>query len=300
LVSFSGTPPALWSRRGPQLGRAGGRHDRLFRLGDRGHGRVRGRTPMENALLVGLSRQMVLGRQLDVVANNIANLNTTGFKSDNSIVEQLRMPVARENRFKTPDRQMGFVNDRGTWHDFRGGSVQQTGNPLDVAIDGKAFLVVQTPAGERYTPNGAMQINAQGQLVTADGSQVMGESGPIVLQPTDRDVAISADGMVTVTESGNTKTESQRGKLRLVSFDAPQQLQKDGANNFLAPAGVTAVPDPKSRLIQGATEKSNVNGVVEMTRLIEISRSYTQVGLLLQQQSDLHKNAIQQLAEVPS
>jgi flagellar basal body rod protein FlgG len=195
---------------------------------------------------------------------------------------------------------MGFVNDRGTWHDFRGGSVQPTGNPLDVAIDGKAFLVVQTPAGERYTRNGAMQINAQGQLVTADGSQVMGESGPIVLQPTDRDVAIAADGMVTVTESGNTKTESQRGKLRLVSFDAPQQLQKDGANNFLAPAGVTAVPDPKSRLIQGATEKSNVNGVVEMTRLIEISRAYAQVGLLLQQQSDLHKNAIQQLAEVPS
>jgi len=119
-------------------------------------------------------------------------------------------------------------------------------------------------------------------------------------KPTDRDVAISADGMVTVTESGNTKTESQRGKLRLVSFDAPQQLQKDGANNFLAPAGITPVPDPKSRLIQGATEKSNVNGVVEMTRLIEISRAYTQVGLLLQQQSDLHKNAIQQLAEVPS
>jgi len=255
---------------------------------------------MENALLVGLSRQMVLGRQLDVVANNIANLNTTGFKSDNSMFEEFLMPVARENRFKTPDRQMGFVNDRGTWHDFRAGSVQQTGNPLDVAIDGNAFLVVQTPAGERYTRNGAMQINAQGQLVTADGSPVVGESGPIVFQPTDRDVAISPDGRVTVTEGAETRTESLRGKLRLVSFDSPQQLQKDGANNFLAPAGITPVPDPKSRLIQGATEKSNVNGVVEMTRLIEISRAYAQVGLLLQQHSDLHKNAIQQLAEVTS
>ena len=100
---------------------------------------------MENALLVGLSRQMVLERELDVVANNIANLNTTGFKADNSMFEEFLMPVARENRFKTPDRQMGFVNDRGTWHDFRAGSVQQTGNPLDVAIDGNAFLVVQTP-----------------------------------------------------------------------------------------------------------------------------------------------------------
>jgi flagellar basal body rod protein FlgG len=129
---------------------------------------------------------------------------------------------------------------------------------------------------------------------------VAGDSGPIVFQPTDRDVAISPDGRVTVTEGAETKTESLRGKLRLVSFDSPQQLQKDGANNFLAPAGVTPVADTKSRLIQSATEKSNVNGVVEMTRLIEISRAYTQVGLLLQQQSDLHKNAIQQLAEVPS
>jgi flagellar basal-body rod protein FlgF len=255
---------------------------------------------MENALLVGLSRQMVLAREMDVVANNIANLNTTGFKSDNSMFEQFLMPVARENRFNMQDRQVGFVNDRGTWHDFTQGPVQQTGNPLDVAIDGNAFLVVQTPAGERYTRNGAMQINAQGQLVTADGSQIVGESGPIVFQPTDRDVAVSPDGRVTVTESGNTKTESLRGKLRLVSFDSPQRLQKDGANNFLAPAGIAPVPDTKSRLTQGAVEKSNVKGVVEMTRLIEISRAYTQVALLLQQQSDLHKNAIQQLAEVPS
>src|SRR5690242_16201080 len=178
----------------------------------------KGRTPMENALLIGLSRQMVLSRQLDVVANNIANLNTTGFKSDNSMFEEFLMPVARENRFRTPDRQMGFVNDRGTWHDLRPGAVQQTGNPLDVAIDGNAFLTVQTPSGERYTRNGAMQVNAQGQLVTSDGSPVLGQNGPIVLQPTDRDVAIAADGSVTVTEGGNMKTESLRGKLRLVTF----------------------------------------------------------------------------------
>src|SRR5258708_19883097 len=135
-----------------------------------------------------------------------------------------------------------------------------------------------------------MQINAQGRLGTGNGSQVAGDSGQIVFQPTDRDVAISPDGRVTVTEGAETKTESQRGKLRLVSFDAPQQLQKDGANNFLAPAGVTAVPDPKSRLIQGATEKSNVNGVVEMTRLIQISRAYSHVALLPHHPPDLPTN----------
>ncbi len=255
---------------------------------------------MENTLLVGLSRQMVLARELDVVANNIANLNTTGFKADNSMFEQFMMPVARENRFNTPDRPLRFVNDRGTWHDLRQGSVQQTGNPLDLAIDGNAFLVVQTPQGERYTRNGALQINAQGQLVTTDGAQVLGDNGPILFQPLDRNISITPDGRITVVEGGNSRTESLRGRLRLVTFAQPNQLQKDGANNFAAVAGVTATPDPKARVIQGSIEKSNVNGVVEMTRLIEITRAYTQTSQLIQQQSDLRKNAIQQLAEVPS
>jgi flagellar basal-body rod protein FlgF len=255
---------------------------------------------MENALLVGLSRQMVLEREIDVVANNIANLNTTGFKADNSMFEQFLMPVARENRFNPPDRQLSFVNDRGTWRNFAQGPMVQTGNPLDVAISGDGFLAVQTANGERYTRNGALQINAQGQLVTVDGSPVLSDGGPIVLQPTDHDIAISPDGRVSVIEGSNTRTESLRGKLRLVSFAAPQQLQKDGANNYAAAAGVAPAPDTTSRLTQGALEKSNVNGVVEMSRLIEITRAYAQVAQLLQQQSDLHKSAIQQLANVPN
>ncbi len=255
---------------------------------------------MENALLVGLSRQMVLARELDVVANNIANVNTNAFKADNSMFEQYLMPVARENRFDVPDRQLSFVNDRGTWRSLRPGAIQHTGNPLDVAISGDGYLVVQTPNGERYTRDGALQINAQGQLVTADGSPVLGDNGPIVFQTTDHSVAIAPDGRVTVTESGATNIESQRGRIRLVSFAAPGQLQKEGENQYSAPAGVAAVPDTTSTLMQGSIEKSNVNGVVEMSRLIEISRAYQQVATLLQQQSDLHKSAIQQLASVPS
>ncbi len=162
---------------------------------------------MENALLVGLSRQMVLERQLDVVANNVANMNTTGFKSDNSMFEQYLMPVARENRFGPADRQVDFVNDRGTWRNTRAGSIQQTGNPLDVAINGDGYIAVQTAGGERYTRNGSLQINAQGQLVTTDGSQVMGDSGPIVFQTTDHNIAITPDGRITVVEAGATNTE---------------------------------------------------------------------------------------------
>jgi flagellar basal-body rod protein FlgF len=256
---------------------------------------------MENPLLIGLSRQMVLERQMDVVANNVANVNTNGFKADNSLFEQYLMPVARENRFNQQDRQVSFVNDRGTWRDMGAGSLEITNNPLDVAIDGSGFLVVQTAGGERYTRNGGLQINAQGQLITADGNVVVGDNGPITFQQTDHDVSITPDGRITVIEgSSSTNAETTRGTLRVVRFAQPQLLQKEGNNLFSAPAGVAATQDTTSQLKQGAIEKSNVHAVVEITRMIQISRAYQQMATLLQQQSDLHKNAIQQLAQVPN
>ena len=115
---------------------------------------------MQNALLVGLSRQMALGREMDVVANNIANLDTTGYKADGSLFEEYLGSAARAGN---GNARVSFVLDRGIWHDMSQGPIQHTGNPLDVAIDGNAFLVVQTPRGERYTRNGALQINAAGQ-----------------------------------------------------------------------------------------------------------------------------------------
>lgn len=255
---------------------------------------------MENTLLVGLSRQMVLARELDVVANNIANLNTTGFKADNSVFEEFLMPGARENRFVGADRVVSFVNDRGTWHNLSQGGIQQTGNPLDVAIDGDAYLVVQTARGERYTRNGALQINAQGQLTTSDGSPVLGDSGPIVFQQLDRNISITEDGRISVVEGNNDKTESLRGRLRLASFAQPQRLQKDGATTFLAPAGTTPQSTSNARVIQGSIEKSNVSGVIEMTRMIEITRTYTQIATMLQAQSDQRRSAIEKLADVPN
>ena len=251
---------------------------------------------MQNALLVGLSRQMALGREMDVVANNIANLDTTGYKADGSLFEEYLGSAARAG---TGNARVSFVLDRGIWHDMSQGPIQRTGNPLDVAIDGNAFLVVQTPRGERYTRNGALQINASGQLVTADGNPVLGESGPITFQSTDNQVAISRDGTISVRE-GNSKTDSQRGKIRLVSFENAQQLQKDGSSTFNVTGGAQPQPAVNAGLAQGSIEKSNVRGVVEMSRMIEITRSYTQIASMLQQQSDQNTQAIDKLADVPA
>ncbi len=253
---------------------------------------------MENALLIGLSRQMVLERQMDVVANNVANVNTNGYKADKSLFQEYLKSGAHEDNFVGQDRRVSYVLDSGTFKDFSQGPSEQTKNPLDIAIDGSGFLAVQTPAGERYTRDGGLQINNQGQLVTAAGNPVLGNSGPIVFQPTDHDVSIAADGNITVLE-GINRVSAIRGKLRLVSFAQAQSLLKEGTNLYSA-GTAAAQPDTASRVRQGFVEKSNVNSVTEMSRMIEVTRTYTQIANLLQQQSDLHKSAIQQLADVPA
>ncbi|QWG16922.1 flagellar basal-body rod protein FlgF [Bradyrhizobium sediminis] len=254
---------------------------------------------MENTLLIGLSRQMVLERQMDVVANNVANVNTTGYKADRSLFEEFLNSRAHEDNFVGRDRRVSYVQDRGTFKDFSQGPVEQTKNPLDVAIEGNGFLVVQTPAGERYTRDGGLQINNLGQIVNVSGYPVLGASGPIVIQQTDKAVTIAGDGNVTVVE-GNNRIDSVRGKLRLVSFADAQKLVKEGSNLYSAGAGTAAQPDTASKLRQGFIEKSNVNSVAEMSRMIEVTRTYTQISSMLQQQGDLRKTALDRLADVPA
>jgi flagellar basal-body rod protein FlgF len=254
---------------------------------------------MENALLVGLSRQAALERQIDIVANNIANVNTSGFKADNTLFEEFLNTPAHEDNFVGRDRLVSFTQDRGTFRDMTQGALEETKNPLDIAINGPAFLTVQTPGGERYTRDGNLHINSQGQLVTAAGNQVVGASGPIVFQQTDHDINITPDGTITVVE-GSGRTDSIRGNLRLVNFADAQKMLKEGFNLYTAGDGGAPQADTKSTIQQGFIEKSNVNGVAEMSRLMEVSRAYTSIANLMNQQSELQKTAIQQLADVPT
>lgn len=246
---------------------------------------------MDNSILVGLSRQVALQRGLDTIANNIANLNTTGFKADQSAFAEYLGPVARNEQFARPDRRISYVIDRTGWSDMRAGAIQQTGNPLDLAFEGNALLAVQTARGERYTRSGALQINASNELVTADGARVLGDGGPITFQQGDRSISIGRDGTVSV---GN----SARGKLRLVSFPAGSRLEKDGNGNFLAPQGVRPQPAVNPGVLQGAIEKSNVQPVLEITRMMEANRTYEAIAQITKAQSDIR--SIDRLAEVPA
>lgn len=253
---------------------------------------------MQNALLIGLSRQVVLERQMDVVSNNLANINTNGFKAERSMFQEFLNTGAHEDNFQAPDRRVSFVQDRAAYHDFTPGPLEQTKNPLDIAIDGPGFLVVQTPAGERYTRDGKLTIDPRGQLVNASGYPVLGNAGPIVFQPTDKEINIAADGNVSVIE-GTATIDSLRGKLRLVSFARPQSLEKQGGNLFAA-TNDAGTPDTTAQVRQGYVEKSNVNSVAEMSRMISVTRSYQSIASLLQQEGELQKTAIERLADVPA
>ena len=138
---------------------------------------------------------------------------------------------------------------------------------------------MQTPSGVRYTRNGSLQVSANGQIVTSDGYPVLGDGGPITLQPNDRQVSISSDGTISVRE-GNSKVDSPRGKFQLVSFANPNQLQKDSGTTFNA-NGAQPQAASSAALMQGAIEKSNVRGVVEMSRMIEITRAYTDIACVV-------------------
>jgi flagellar basal-body rod protein FlgF len=256
---------------------------------------------MQNALLIGLSRQMALAHQLDIVANNIANIDSTGFKADSTSFSEYLMPGASDGEFSTgKDRKLSFVQDNASWTDMSPGAMQRTGSPLDVALDGKGYFVVQTSQGPRYTRNGAFAINGTGQLVNGDGDQVMGASGPITFQQTDHDVVISGNGIISVRD-GPGAISAQRGQLQVVSFDQQQKLQKDGGSKFMAPSDLTVGPAPPgTRVVQGSIEKSNVRPILEMTRMIEITRNYSDVASILQQVGDMRRNSLQQLSQIQS
>jgi flagellar basal-body rod protein FlgF len=255
---------------------------------------------LENAILIGLSRQTALQRELDVVATNIANINTTGYKADGAVFGEFLKDKASTQDFAAQDRKLSLVQDRMSWHDMSQGTIQRTGSPLDVAIDGDGMLAIQTANGERYTRTGALQISNTGELVTTNGDKVMGDGGTIILQATDRDIVITKYGTIKVREGLSLNSDSTRGKLRIVRFPDMQAMRKDGASSFSAPDGVAPQIVEKPNVVQGAIEKSNVRSVIEMARMIEVSRAYTEVATMLAQQSDLRKNSLQQLAEVPA
>ncbi len=210
----------------------------------------------------------------DVISNNLANVNTTGYKRDvtiNKDFASLLMERINDGPV-TPIGGMGVgtvVDEIATIQDQ--GAFKVTGNPLDVAIKGKGFFVIQTPAGERYTRNGSFQRSAQGELVTSEGYRVMGQGGPIQLGDTEK-VNISSDGRVQLHQPGQIEAV-EIGQLRMVEFADEKQLLKEGDSMFKAAPNARAQAST-TMVEQSALEMANTNAVTEMINLIAAFRSY--------------------------
>jgi flagellar basal-body rod protein FlgF len=199
-----------------------------------------------------------------MMANNLANLSTNGFKGQEMLFT--------EYLGKGSDgKQASYVQDLGTARDTREGPITQTGNSLDVAIEGAGYLVVDTPLGPRYTRDGHFQLDAQGQIVTPQGYPVQSDGNtPITVPDNTREITIGKDGSVVTAGGGSV------GKLQLVTFADDQALLPAG-NNFFS-TDQTPQPAPaNTRIVQGSLEGSNVEPVLEITQLIAANRaiSYT-------------------------
>ncbi len=224
--------------------------------------------------------------QLDVISNNLANASTTGFKRARAVFEDLLYQIIRQPGAQSSQQtqlpsgfQLGVgVQTVATERIFTQGSLQQTGNALDVAIQGRGFLQIQLPDGSlAYTRDGSFQVDNQGTLVTASGYSVQ----PTMQIPADSlAVTIARDGVVSVTQPGSPNTVTQLGQIQLAGFINPAGLQSQGENLFVetAASGSPQVNNPGTNglgtLNQTFVETSNVNVAEELVNMIIAQRAY--------------------------
>jgi flagellar basal-body rod protein FlgF len=243
---------------------------------------------MESTSYVALSRQTGLRRQLNIVANNLANMSTSGFKGEKMMfVEHL---TKSKGGHQVISEKVAYVRDIATLRDFSEGPLESTGNPFDLAISGEGYFTVQTDQGNKYTRNGRFQIDQGGQLVNQQGYPVLADGGqPIFFAPGDTNISISKDGTVA-TDTGDI------GKLSLVKFENPQDLRPGAGGMFSTEANPIAVENPAIQ--QGMLEGSNVLPIIEMTRMIDVHRTYDSVKNLIEREDDRQRNMIRELAKV--
>jgi flagellar basal-body rod protein FlgF len=231
---------------------------------------------------------------MDVIANNLANVSTPGFKREAAKFEEY-ITRMRPAEGQTGPQSVSFVKDAGVMRDASQGNVEQTGAPYDVAIAGSGFFAVQTPAGMRYTRDGHFSLDGSGNLVTSQGYQVQGDGGAITITPNDGDINIAPDGTISSVVRG---VGNQLAKLKVVDFADPSAMVKQGSN--LYSTGQTATTPANINLRQGALEASNVQPVIEISHMIEVMRAYEATSSLSKSQEDMLRQAIDKLGQMPS
>jgi flagellar basal-body rod protein FlgF len=237
-----------------------------------------------------LSQEQALRRRLDVAANNLANMNTVGFKREKPVFREY---VEQGETTVTPDaKKTSYVLDYGAVHDATAGAFQLTDNPLDVMIEGPGYLSVEAPGGgTAYTRAGYIKVLESGELATAGGQKLLGEGGKPISVPTE------SAGRLSITGDGTVMgPDGPLGRLTVTVFnEANLDPRGDGMMNGREGRELSAA---ETRLKSGGVEGSNVNAIVETTDMVEILRAYQTSMNLNESMSDLRKKAIDRLGRV--
>ena len=233
---------------------------------------------MDNAIYASLSRQSGLMREMRLVANNIANADTTGFRREGVVFAEYLAPMGRE------DGTLSMGVARGRVVDLDQASLTMTGGTYDLAIEGPGFFMVQTPQGQRLTRAGAFLTDAEGRIVTPDGDAVLDDGqAPITVPPDAKSVSIGSDGTVSADAV-------PIGRVGVFDVADPAALQHRGGTLF--EATTEPVPAEEARVRQGFLEASNVNPVTEIARMIEVQRAYELGQSFLQREDERIRAAI--------
>lgn len=248
-------------------------------------------------------------KKLDILSNNIANINTHGFKRDLLVYEEKTAPAQSFsnnssetkslNQFNGYDPAVSYVQVMQSRTDFSQGSFLKTDNALDVAIEGQGFFVVNTPKGNRYIKNGHFKLDGQGNLVDQKGNMVLDRKDePILIPLGTREITIVNDGSVF----GGTEPELEReflGQLKVVNFNDLQALKKEGLGLYNLPDSSTQeilVSDAK--VLQGFLENSNANPIHEMTKMIETLRQLEAYQKIIQSIDEVDDQSVNNLGQV--
>lgn len=243
---------------------------------------------MDISSYVLLSHEQALRRRLDVVANNMANVSTVGFRREQPVFHEM---LKRGEAAMTPDaKNAHFVLDYGAVHDVRAGAFQATGNPLDVMIEGPGYLAVALPdGGTAYTRAGNLKLLDDGTLATAAGTPVRGDGGqPIVIPPEQLGrIRLSPDGSVI-------GTDGPIGRVTVTVFDDEAGVDPRG-DGLMDAANGRVLGAAETKLRTGGLEGSNVQAIAETTDMIEILRSYQTSQRMSDAMNDMRKRAIERL-----
>lgn len=245
---------------------------------------------MDTLLSVALSHQVAKRRQMDVIANNLANMNTIAFKREGVMFTQF-LQKANGDADKSL-RQISYVLDYGLNRNITDGKLETTGNQLDIALSGEGMFQVKRDNGEMaYSRNGHLALSSDYTLVTSSGHEIMDDKGKAIqLPPNVNDIKITSDGIISSPGSGVI------AKLNVVTFQDDSTLKKIGDNMFSTNS--PALPAEDFKITQGATELSNIQPILELTRMIDVSRSYIQTARLMDNLQEAQSRALNQLAKV--